>query len=330
MKKTAWAVIACLLGLALMAPAYGQTATELKQQLEAQKRINELLKQRIRTLEKKLATRPAAAVPPAPPPPPAPEEASPEENRALERALVRRGLALLPPGQWELTPGLQWAHNGSDAFGTQVDNYAATLDARVGLPWGTMAGVAVPYFLQADQPAGSNSGFGDLSFSLWKQFLPQGASTPSVVGSLGYRAPTGEDSGPVPLGSEFHQLTAGLSASKAIDPVVLSGGAFYSHAFSKHIQGVDIQPGDTFGGQAVASLAVTPQITGSVGLNLSVTDKLQRDGVVVDGTRQTLGFVELGTGFVLSRRLFFTLFTDVGITADAPDFIIGASLPMRF
>ena len=325
--------------IASLAPAsQAQSIEALEKQLEAQRQINELLKQRIRKLEQELAesrghvagvasTRPLDQ----PETTPQREAGDPEESRALERALVRRGLAILPSGQWELTPGLVWLHSGSELFRTRRDDYLATLEARIGLPWGTMFGIGLPYYIKADREYGDNSGYGDLSLRVWKQLLAQGDASPSLIGSLAYVAPTGEDPDDiVPLGSHYHRLGLKLNLSQSIDPLVLYGDLSYSYSFSEDIDGRDYRPGDSIGIRGGASLAITPSITGNLGLSLSLVDAFEIDGEKLDGSEQTIGLLELGMGFTLSKRYFLSLTGDIGITDDAPDFALGASLPIRF
>lgn len=331
-------LVSLLICLSVLNPAHAETVEELKQQLEAQKQITELLKQRIRTLEAQadttsnqtgsvsststkmdLARAPERTV------------GDPEEERALERALVREGLSVLPRGSWEMTPGFVWAHSGSSAVRSRSDDYIATLDARIGLPWNTMLGIGVPYYVEADREFGENSGFGDIALRVWKQFLAQGNNTPSLVGSLAYNTPTGEDaSGPIPLGSDFHRLTFNLNGSKAFDPLVVYGDLFYSYTFSEDFDGIMITPSESIGFRAGSSLAITPDITGNMGLRVSFLDEIKRDGNKVEGTDQTIGFFEVGMGYLLNRRTLLSLTADIGITEDAPDLILGVSLPTRF
>lgn len=322
----------------MLTPAYAETVDELKQQLEAQKKINELLKQRIRILEAETKEQQGVATKAAAPSlmadtetKPEIQAGDPEEDRALERALVRQGLSILPSGRWELTPGIVWAHTGSDATRSRSDDYIATLDARVGLPWNTMLGIGVPYYIEADREIGENSGFGDLSLSVWKQFLAQSDKYPSLVGSLSYNAPTGEDAaGPIPLGSDFHSFRFNLNTSKSIDPLVLYGDLFYSYTFSEDFDDIKIQPSDAIGIRGGASLAITPDITGNLGLRISFLDELESDGEKVQGTDQTIGFLEVGMGYLLNRRSFLSFSADIGITDDSPDLILGISIPTRF
>ena len=331
-------LIALCLTILTLNPAHAETVEELKQQLEAQKQITELLKQRISTLESQAKDGQADGVavdnqsaPTDTAQVPEREVGDPEEERALERALVRQGLSVLPQGSWELTPGFVWAHSGSDAVRSRSDDYIATLDARIGLPWNTMLGIGIPYFIESEREFGENSGFGDLALRVWKQFLAQGDKQPSLVGSFAYNAPTGEDAtGPIPLGSDFHRFNFNLNASKSIDPLVFYGDLFYSYTFSEDFDGIKIQPSESIGFRAGSSLAITPDITGNLGLRFSFLDELERDGDKVQGTDQTIGFLEVGMGYLLNRRTFLALSADIGITDDAPDLIVGVSIPTRF
>ena len=326
-----------LFGIIIFAavPVHAQDLEELRQQLDAQIQMNELLRQRIRSLEKQLSEKHEEdsfeKLPKEPSPISDTVSSDEEESRALERALVRQGLSILSSGTWELTPGIIWAHSGSDAVKSTRDDYIAALDVRVGLPWVTMLGIGMPYYIKSKQEAGDDSGFGDLSLRVWKQFMAQGDTNPSLVGSLNYIAPTGEDSDiPGALGSDFHRLGVQLNASKSIDPMVLYGDLFYNYVFSERINGIKIQPGSYIGARGGISLAITPETTGNIGMSISFVDEIEEDGIKIDGSEQTVGFLELGAGFLINRWLFFSLFADIGITDDSPDIVLGISLPTRF
>ena len=258
------ALAACMLILIAVAPIHAQSVEELEQQLEAQKQVNELTRQPVRTLEKQAAEK------------------------------------------WD---------------------DSAALDARVGLPWGTMPGIGAPYFIEADREAG---GIDDISPRAWKKFLAQGDATPSLIGSLSYNAPTGDASRPAPLGSEFHRFRINLNASKSIDPMVLYGSIFYNNVFSKSINGVEIQPEDSIGASGGASLAITPDITGNLGMSFSFVDKLEVEGINLRGSERTVGFLTLGSGFLIGKQHFPSFSANIGITDDAPDLTLGVSLPYRF
>lgn len=321
--------IALLLTGLLAAPLPAQTVEELSSELEAQKQINQLLKERIRSLEEQLEGRngrqqsPALIVVPE-------AETGFDQERALERALERRGAAVLPAGAVELTPGLSWTHSGRDVVDTADNRIAANFDARMGLPGGWMIGAALPIAYRKVEGFGRNSGVGDLSLTVWKNLFRETTKGPSLVGSLRYTAPTGGDpSEDVPLGSGFHRLTGRLSAVKSVDPIAFYGDVSYTAHVAERISRFDVVRGPIFGVAAGASLAVTPDISASLGLDFAFERAVRVDGIDIDG-RSTAGAVEAGLGVVLSRNLFLNLTGIFGITDDSPDLTVAASLPVRF
>ena len=311
-------------------PAIAATPDELKAQLEAQKQINELLKQRIETLEAELAGRKPAAPPRADNAMEVADE--PEADRALERALERRGSAVLPAGTVEITPGLLWSHSGRDANRSTDDQYGARLDARIGLPSGWMVGIGGLYLKRDINGVGDNSGVGDVNATVWKSLFSQKGARPSLVASLGYIAPTGDNfaNSSVPLGDGFHKLTARLSSVKTLDPIALFGDLFYTHHLEEKIPGFEVDRSDALGFGLGASLAVTPDVSLTTGLNYSFEDEVTINGVKVAGSETTQGQFQLGLGVLLSKNVFLNLFGSFGITDDSPDGVLGVSLPIRF
>jgi hypothetical protein len=313
-------------------PAGAETIEELQAQLEAQKQLNALQRQRIETLEAELAGRKIA--PPARAEVAAPEIAAddPEADRALERALQRRGSAVLAPYVVEVAPSLFWSHSGSDATISTDDVYGAGLDGRIGLPNGWMLGAGVPFLHRDIDDVGSNSGIGDVSATVWKSLFTEEGSRPSLVASLRYAAPTGDDIGDddVPLGTGFHRVTARLSTVKTIDPIAFFGDLSYTHYIDDTISGLDVDRSDRIGFGLGASLAVTPDVSLSAGLDFSHEDEIEINGSDVRGSSTTLGQVELTAGILLTRDVFLNFTSAFGITDDSPDVTLGMSLPIRF
>lgn len=313
-------------------PAGAETIEELKAQLEAQKQINALQRQRIETLEAELAGRKIA--PPARTEVAGPEIAAedPEADRALERALQRRGIAVLAPYVVDAAPSLFWSHSGSDDTISTDDIYGAGLDARIGLPGGWMLGAGVPILYRDIDDIGNNSGVGDVSATVWKSLFTQLGSRPSLVASLRYAAPTGDDIGDddVPLGTGFHRVTARLSTVKTIDPIAFFGDLSYTHYIDDTISGADVDRSDAVGFGLGANLAVTPGVSLGAGLDFAFEDEVAVNGTDVRGSSTTLGQVELTAGILLSRNVFLNLTGAFGITDDSPDVTLGMSLPIRF
>src|SRR5581483_3603922 len=127
---------------------------------------------------------------------------SPEAaERALERALVQTGAALLAPWTVELVPGLTYQHNqvsqpgqitlttGGAVLITENVVRTTQLEAsallRVGLPWDAQAEIRLPYDYKSlsttarvgglglTEQTRDGTGFGDLSLALTKQLMTE-------------------------------------------------------------------------------------------------------------------------------------------------------------
>lgn len=324
-----------------VAPLHAQTYEELQRQLQAEQLINQRLRGRVGELEntvERLEAQIAGGtnveeeeqrVTLAPPP----DETLDESDRgALEEALVQRGSAVLAPGSMQIVPSIAWGHAGSSVLGTNSDIYQSSLTGRVGLPMGWMIDVGIPYVFSAENSSGSNSGIGDLSVTITKQLLAPSDMRPSLLASIGYSAPTGEGSfeTSVPTGSGFHRLKGGLSATKAVDPVVFYGDVSYAHSFSRSYQGVSVQPGETFGVGVGSTLAATPDIALSLGLDFAFVGEYEVGGVKIMGSDSTIGSLGVGAGFILSRTTYLSVSGQFGVTDDASDVGVSVALPIRF
>lgn len=343
----------CLIAAALaltffpVFPLHAQTVDELKRQLEAQQKINAQLRQRVITLEKTIEelqaqydsnfagqiAESATEQEPQRVEAIAVDESLDESDRgALEEALVQRGSAVLPPWTAQIIPAASWGHSGSSALGSKSDNYVTSVSARMGLPTGLMLDVGLPFVVHAENINGDNSGIGDFSISLTKQLLSQSDDRPSLLASFGYVAPTGEDlfETAVPTGSGFHIIQGTLSSVKSIDPVAFYGDLSYSHPFSRNFQGSNFQAGDTIGFGVGSTLAATPEIALSLGMNFSFVGDWEVDGIDINGSDRTIGIVSLGAGFLLSQNLYLSIAGQFGVTEDASDLGLSVALPMRF
>lgn len=342
--KLVLSITALALAAAAAAPATAQTTDELRQQLEAQKAINEQLRKRVQDLERELSGAPAApALRPAERGAAAAEAESAEGTTAIEEALVAKGLVLLPPGSFRLSPGVSWTHNGADAIHTRSDTYTGNLALQAGLPLGMMLSASAPY-VHRNTSIGSNSGMGDLSLALSKTLNSESDRLPSFVASLGYTHDNGKDPfKSVPIGSGFRSVSASLSALKRMDPLALYGGLSYSHSYAKDVSednlfGLShftgrIAPGAVWSYRLGASLAATPDAT----LDASLSGAFVRRSDVRSDTagslklpRSTIAVINLGAGFVLSRQVSLLLSAGAGATKDSPDFIFSTSLAYRF
>ncbi len=256
----------------------------------------------------------------------------PQEDSTLERALVRRGSAVLPSGAFELTPSLFWGHSGRAVSGTSDNAYGAGLDARLGFQNGWMIGAGIPYLHRDLTGTGSNNGIGDSNFTIWKQISAGEDSAPSLVASLRYSIPTGDDFSQtlVPLGSGFHQLTGRLSALKTVAPITFFGDISLRYSFAERFDDVEIVRDNAYGVGFGATLAVTPDVASTASLRFSFEDDAKRNGTTIAGSSTTIGTLNLGLGVVLKQDIFMNINAAFGITDDAPDTALSISFPFRF
>ena len=187
-------------------------------------------------------------------------------------------------------------------------------------------------FLAVNFLAVSNNGIGDISFSLTKQLLAQTDKRPSLLAQIDYIAPTGEDpfETATPLGSGFHTVAGSLSGVKSIDPLAFYGNISYAHSFSRSFQGARFQPGDVIGVGVGSTLAATPEIALSLGMDLAFADNFKVDGVPLSGSNRTIGIVSVGAGFLLNQRVYLSISGQFGVTDDAPDLGLSVAVPLRF
>lgn len=296
----------------------------------------------------------AAALPVIPVQPLRPDEVADEVDetideealaRALERSLVLSGGVLLPPGQYEIEPGLQYDYYRSSGLAivpegiahrdiTQ-ESFAASLGVRMALPWASQLNLSIPYVYREleDITAGvdasaDDSSVGDIQLGISRQVFGEGSTRPAVIADLAYQwAADGAESSPFGIG--YDAWSVSLTVLKRTDPLVLVGSL--THAFNRSTRsgGVNIDPDDSSSGDIRAILAASPGVSLRAGFSLSRTGDTQVNGEDIAGTRQTTAMLEFGGSIVVSPRVLFDLSIGAGLTEDAPDFVLGVSLPIR-
>lgn len=164
------------------------TERELRQALEAQRRVIEQLILRVQALEERIEAGEGSAMEAEPRPPAAdirpearpkdpavsgqPEISQHEQERlvrsAFERTLIERRALLLPPGTVDIEPSLTYTHASADNIvidgftilpvlvvgdivseSVRRETFQAALTARVGLPWEAQLDLRVPWVHQS-------------------------------------------------------------------------------------------------------------------------------------------------------------------------------------
>jgi hypothetical protein len=275
-------------------------------------------------------------------------------DRALERTLVETGVLLLPWGQAQMEPSFSYTReetdtptfvteNGTTFVGEQQvrrNEFTSGQTLRVGLPLDAQAEISVPYryvdqstvtkvgFGERNKSSGNGYGFGDISVGLAKTLLREnGGWWPDLVGRIRWDTDTGKSSdGSVPLGGGFNEIAGSLNAVKRQDPLAFVAGVSYERAFEHN----DVRPGDELGFSIGTVLAASPETSLSLSFSQNFSDEVEVDGSGVDGSDGVDGVLSIGAASILGHGLFVNTSVDIGVTDDAPDYAIRASVPIRF
>jgi hypothetical protein len=263
-------------------------------------------------------------------------------ERALERTLVLRGQLLLPPGQVEVDPSLQYVYSDLDLelvvddegqleiVRGQRDQLTAAFDFRFGMPRDSQLELRVPLMYDRfDRVFGSDdsaSGFGDIRVGFAKTLARESGVMPDIVGRIAWDTRSGSDSDPRTLTTGFDEFIGSLSAVRRLDPLVLTGGIFYETSIER--DGVD--PGDVFGFNVGTTLAASPTTALSFGFNADFEQKTEENNRTINGSDENRAFITFGISSVVRRNGLLAISFGAGLTEDSPDYFIAASLPFRF
>lgn len=271
-----------------------------------------------------------------------------EAERALERTLTATGALLLSFGQIELEPSFTYTRQESTLgsiftpsgilqFKVRRNEFEQALGLRAGLPLNSQAELRLPYSIVQQQVSfgdqgnsTTGSGIGDLSVGLANTLLHEKGWRPDVTARVTWNAPTGQsedDDVVLGSGSGLNQLRGELVALKRQDPLAFVLSASYQKTFNK-IDGVE--PGDQYGFVLGGVLALSPESSLNLSLQQTFSDDLRRYGKEVNESGQVQSVLNLGISTFLDRQILLNITAGVGLTDDAPDYTVMATLPIRF
>lgn len=333
-RLSAFIAVCFILIWSLTGVAEAETAEDLRRQIAAKRA--ELAELELQLLQMEdggdaharpgsVHTAVATPVPRAVPSPDGEDEA----DRALERALVREGVFVLPPHTYEFTPQFSWAHWDSMKSPSVDNTYSSALGFRMGLPWQSQLSVAVPYVVNDERGGGTSSGFGDVGFMFSKVLHRETETHPALVGSIGWTSPTSNACclGPIPYVSGFQ---GGVTASKRLDPLVAYASVSYFSSLSRRVAGTTVDPSDVIASRLGGSLAVTPATSLTAGINLSFLTDPPPGSPSAASPDRVLSTVDLGFSTIVWPKTLFSVSGQFGLTGNVPDFRITTAMPIRF
>ncbi|HZZ11224.1 MAG TPA: hypothetical protein VFE79_11095 [Paraburkholderia sp.] len=214
----------------------------------------------------------------------------------------------------------------------------------------------------SDASVNSNA-IGDVNFGIYYQFLKETNSLPDVVGSLRIKAPTGTSPfgekvvqvdtdntnlvapTKLPTGTGFWNITAGVSLLKTYDPVVLFGSLSYTYNLARSFADISSVQGQTepatvklgdivqFGGGVALAFSDKDSASISYTMALEPESKTRAPGgsySKVPGSETTAAALNFGLNHVVNKHLTINGAVSVGLTPDAPNFVVGVRFPYTF
>jgi hypothetical protein len=339
----AQAIVSAALVVALVsAPAQGQTADKLEQQLAAKDAQIAKLEKRVRELERRArvqtasvsrtpstnAVALASGTQPGTSEPGSPADDD-EAERALERTMVREGALVLAPFTFEVAPQLGFAHWDRIQETYARNSYSAAVAARMGLPWQSQLAVSLPYVVNDLRSGGYDSGLGDIGVVFSKELMRESDYGVNLVGSAGWTSPTrnGSTLTPIPYVSGFQ---GGVTASKRLDPLVVFGAISYFSSASRDLEPTRVRGTDVIGARMGGSLAISPSTSMTMGLNVNYVTDPGPSNLVLPRSDRFLSSIDIGVATIVGPRTLLGVTAQIGVTGHMPDFRLITSLPIRF
>jgi len=209
----------------------------------------------------------------------------------------------------------------------------------------------------------SSNDIGDVSFGVYYQFLKETSNLPDVVGSLRVKTPTGSSPfgiklvqltpdntnlvapGNLPTGTGFWNITAGVSVLKTYDPVVLFGSLSYTYNIARSFADIssvlgqtepaDVKLGDIYQFGGGVALAFSDKDSASISYTMAIEPQSQTRSpgggwAGVPGSQTTASTLNFGLNHVVNKHLTINGAVAVGLTPDAPNFVVGVRFPYTF
>ncbi len=208
----------------------------------------------------------------------------------------------------------------------------------------------------------NSSDIGDVNFGIYYQVLKETNDWPDVVASFRVKSDTGSSPfgiklvspdnnnnnlitpAKLPTGTGIWNFTAGVSVLKTYDPVVLFGSLSYTYNVTKsfadissvegQIEPAKVKLGDIIQFGAGAAIALSDKTSASLSFTTAVEPETKIDSGTgyqkVAGSQTNASTMNFGLNQVINKHLTVNGSVSIGLTPDAPNFVVGVRFPYTF
>ncbi|MCM8775674.1 MAG: transporter [Candidatus Omnitrophica bacterium] len=283
-----------------------------------------------------------------------------QRSNAVERMLIEEGGLLLPRGTLQVEPTFTAAHFSSNKINIEGfsilpvlvigeistesvkrDILIGSMPLRYGI-WHNIQGeVKVPYRYEfdritsnlGDEKTKDVRGLGDIEATLSAHVLRENGIIPDTIVSLGVKSPTGSNPylNPIGLGTGHWGVRAGVVGVKTSDPAVVFGTLNYTWNLPETYSVFgEMDPGDSVGFGFGTAIALSYQTAINFQYEQSITSKLKRSGIPVNGSYLNSAALKAGFSWTHSEKAAIDFSLGMGLTTDAPDYIVELRFPYKF
>ena len=208
----------------------------------------------------------------------------------------------------------------------------------------------------------NSSNIGDVNFGIYYQVLKETNDWPDIVASLRVKSDTGSSPfgiklvsddpnnnnlitpAKLPTGTGIWNFTGGVSILKTYDPVVLFGSLSYTYNVAKsfsdissvqgQIEPAKVKLGDIFQIGAGAAIALSDKTSASLSFTTAIEPETKIDAGAgyqkVAGSSTNASTMNFGLNQVINKHLTINGSVSIGLTPDAPNFVVGVRFPYTF
>jgi len=156
---------------------------------------------------------------------------------------------------------------------------------------------------------------------------------PDLLGRVQWKTDTGAsvyDGAPLGIGSGFNSLRGEITALKTSDPAAIYGTLGYEYNLPGTKPAGRIHLGSSFQASLGTTIALNQELAFSLGLSNSWTQDSSVNGTLINGSSLNVASYNFGLSYEIYEQRRLNMNMAIGITRDAPDYIIEASMPFQF